>query len=92
MSERSTTVAGCTGPPLIGCPAPLLVIISIASVQTGAAIARTVFDEAGAMGITLMRLGISCVVLVVRAATATLALVARCAGGDAAVRARDGGR
>jgi inner membrane transporter RhtA len=43
----------------------MLVIISIVSVQTGAAIARSVFDEAGAMGITLMRLGISCVVLVV---------------------------
>jgi inner membrane transporter RhtA len=43
----------------------MLVIISIASVQTGAAIARTAFDEAGAMGITLMRLGISSVVLVV---------------------------
>jgi inner membrane transporter RhtA len=41
----------------------MLVIISIASVQTGAAIARTAFDEAGAMGITLMRLGLSSAVL-----------------------------
>jgi inner membrane transporter RhtA len=43
----------------------MLVIISIASVQTGAAIARSVFDEAGAMGITLMRLGLSSAVLVI---------------------------
>lgn len=42
----------------------MLVLISIASVQTGAAVARTAFDEAGAMGITLMRLGFSSAVLV----------------------------
>lgn len=38
-------------------PSPVLVVAAIASVQTGSAIARTVFDEAGALGITLMRLG-----------------------------------
>jgi inner membrane transporter RhtA len=37
----------------------MLVLISIASVQTGAAIARTAFHEAGATGLTLMRLGFS---------------------------------
>ena len=42
----------------------MLVLISIASVQTGSAVARTVFDETGAMGITLMRLGFSSAVLV----------------------------
>lgn len=42
----------------------MLVLISIASVQTGAAVARTAFDQAGAMGITLMRLGLSSAVLV----------------------------
>jgi len=42
----------------------MLVLISIASVQTGAAAARTVFDDTGALGITLMRLGFSCTVLV----------------------------
>jgi inner membrane transporter RhtA len=42
----------------------VLVLISIASVQTGAAVARTAFDQAGAMGITLMRLGLSSAVLV----------------------------
>jgi inner membrane transporter RhtA len=42
----------------------MLVLISIASVQTGSAVARTVFDETGAMGITLMRLGFSSAALV----------------------------
>jgi inner membrane transporter RhtA len=45
-------------------PAPVLVLISIASVQTGAAIARTVFDETGALGVTLMRLAFSSALLV----------------------------
>ena len=40
-------------------PAPALVLVSILSVQFGSAVARTVFDEAGANGITLMRLAIS---------------------------------
>ncbi len=42
----------------------MLVLVSIASVQTGAAIARTVFDETGSLGVTLMRLGFSSVLLV----------------------------
>ena len=46
-------------------PAPVLVVAAIASVQTGSAVARTVFDEAGALGITLMRLGFSALLLVV---------------------------
>jgi inner membrane transporter RhtA len=45
-------------------PAPVLVLISIASVQTGAALARSVFNDTGALGITLMRLGFSSAVLV----------------------------
>jgi inner membrane transporter RhtA len=45
-------------------PAPALVVISITSVQMGSAVARTVFDDTGAMGITLMRLGFSSAVLV----------------------------
>lgn len=40
-------------------PAPLLVVVSIGSVQTGSAIARTLFDDLGAPGITLLRLAIS---------------------------------
>jgi inner membrane transporter RhtA len=46
-------------------PAPVLVLISIASVQFGSAVAKTVFDETGAMGITLMRLAFSGVLLAV---------------------------
>jgi inner membrane transporter RhtA len=45
-------------------PAPVLVIAAIASVQTGSAVARTVFDETGALGITLMRLAFSGLLLV----------------------------
>lgn len=40
-------------------PAPLLVLVAIASVQLGSAVARTAFDVTGANGITLLRLGIS---------------------------------
>jgi inner membrane transporter RhtA len=47
-----------------GVPAPVLVLVAIASVQTGSAVARTVFDEAGAFGVTLMRLGFSSLLLV----------------------------
>ena len=45
-------------------PAPVLVLVAIASVQLGSAAARTVFDEVGANGITLLRLGISALILV----------------------------
>lgn len=45
-------------------PAPLLVVVSIASVQTGSAVARSVFDQTGALGITLLRLGLSSALLV----------------------------
>ena len=37
-------------------PAPALVLVSILSVQFGSAVARTIFDEVGANGVTLMRL------------------------------------
>ena len=37
-------------------PAPLLVLVAIASVQTGSAVARTAFDVTGASGMTLLRL------------------------------------
>lgn len=40
-------------------PAPALVLVAIVSVQLGSATARTVFDEIGANGVTLMRLGFS---------------------------------
>jgi len=43
-------------------PAPVLVLLSITSVQIGSAVARTLFDEFGASGITLLRLGIAALV------------------------------
>jgi inner membrane transporter RhtA len=46
-------------------PAPVLVLMSIASVQVGSAIARTLFDDLGAAGVTLLRLAIAAVVLAV---------------------------
>jgi inner membrane transporter RhtA len=46
-------------------PAPLLVLVAIASVQCGSAVARGVFDELGAAGITLLRLGLASLLLVV---------------------------
>jgi inner membrane transporter RhtA len=45
-------------------PAPLLVITAIACVQTGAAIARTLFDDLGVAGTALLRLVIAAAVLV----------------------------
>lgn len=45
-------------------PAPSLVLVAIASVQTGSAVARTVFDEVGANGVTLLRLAVSAALLV----------------------------
>lgn len=46
-------------------PAPLLVLVSIASVQCGSALARGLFDDLGAAGITLLRLGLSALLLLV---------------------------
>jgi inner membrane transporter RhtA len=40
-------------------PAPALVLVAIASVQLGSAVARTAFDVAGANGMTLLRLALS---------------------------------
>jgi inner membrane transporter RhtA len=44
---------------------PLLVLTAIASVQCGSALARTAFDELGATGITVLRLGLSSLLLLV---------------------------
>lgn len=46
-----------------GVPAPLLVLVAIASVQIGSAVARGVFDELGAAGVTLLRLALSSLLL-----------------------------
>jgi inner membrane transporter RhtA len=44
-------------------PATLMVLTSISSAQVGSAVARTLFDDLGAAGITLLRLGLAAVVL-----------------------------
>jgi inner membrane transporter RhtA len=44
-------------------PAPLLVLVAIASVQCGSAVARNLFDDLGAAGITLLRLGLASLLL-----------------------------
>ena len=44
-------------------PPGLLVLVAIASVQTGSAVARTLFDDLGATGVTLLRLGLSALLL-----------------------------
>jgi inner membrane transporter RhtA len=44
-------------------PAPLLVLASITSVQVGSAVARHLFDDLGASGVTLIRLALSAVIL-----------------------------
>ena len=44
-------------------PAPLLVLGAVASVQTGSAVARTLFDQLGAPGVVLLRLGLSSLLL-----------------------------
>jgi inner membrane transporter RhtA len=46
-------------------PAPLLVLAAVVSVQCGSAVARTLFDELSATGVTLLRLGIAALVLLV---------------------------
>jgi inner membrane transporter RhtA len=44
-------------------PAPLLVLVAIASVQCGSAVARGLFDDLGAAGVTLLRLGLASLLL-----------------------------
>ena len=46
-------------------PAPLMVLLSIASVQFGSAVATTLFDDLGAPGVTLLRLGIAAVIIAI---------------------------
>lgn len=40
-------------------PAPLLVLTAIVSVQVGSSLAKTLFDDLGAAGVTLLRLGLA---------------------------------
>lgn len=45
--------------------APLLMLVSVVSMQFGSAIGRTLFDDLGATGVVLLRAGISALVLAV---------------------------
>lgn len=44
-------------------PPPVLVLAAIASVQIGSALARTLFDDLGAAGVTLLRVGLASLLL-----------------------------
>ncbi len=46
-------------------PSPVLVLGAIASVQVGSALAKTLFDDLGAAGVTLLRVGLAALVLLV---------------------------
>jgi inner membrane transporter RhtA len=46
-------------------PAPFLVLTAIASVQLGSALARHLFDDLGAAGVTLLRLALAAIVLLI---------------------------
>ncbi len=48
------------GPPV---PAPLMILAAIASVQIGSAVARHLFDDLGAAGVTLWRLALAALIL-----------------------------
>ncbi len=62
-APRRPTCATLRGVTRYRVPAPLMVVTAIACVQTGAAIARTLFDELGVAGTALWRLVIAAVVL-----------------------------
>src|SRR5688500_1613818 len=51
-------------PALDRVPAPGLVLVAIASVQTGSALARTIIDDLGAPGVPLLRVGLASAILV----------------------------
>jgi inner membrane transporter RhtA len=44
-------------------PAPVLVLTAIVSVQIGSSLAKTLFDDLGAAGVTLLRLGLAATLL-----------------------------
>ena len=57
--QRSASASASRVPPGV------LVLGAIASVQTGSAVARTLFDDLGAAGVTLLRLALSAALLLV---------------------------
>jgi inner membrane transporter RhtA len=65
--SAAPTSTGAAAPastsPVDRVPAPVLVLAAVASVQTGSAVARTLFDALGAPGVVLLRLGLSSLLL-----------------------------
>ena len=60
MSLRATTPAAS---PVDRVPAPALVLSAVVSVQFGSAVAKGLFDELGATGVVLLRVGLSALLL-----------------------------
>jgi inner membrane transporter RhtA len=65
ISVAVMTVATTERQGLDRAPATLLVLVGIASVQCGSAIARSIFDDLGAAGVTLLRLALGSLLLLV---------------------------
>jgi inner membrane transporter RhtA len=66
VTARATSggvAADTSSSPVDRVPAPVLVLAAVASVQTGSAVARTLFDALGAPGVVLLRLGLSSLLL-----------------------------
>jgi inner membrane transporter RhtA len=61
LDEKSPSVASVAATDRV--PAPLLVLTAIASVQVGSAVAKGVFDDLGAAGVTLLRLLLAALLL-----------------------------
>lgn len=65
MSGHQQTSRSPARAPLDRVPAPALVLAAIVSVQLGSGVARTLFDDLGAAGTTLLRLALAALVLLV---------------------------
>lgn len=63
MSSPSSPTSDEPSPRVNRVPAPLLALTAMVSVQVGAAIAKTHFDDVGAVGAATLRLVIGAVVL-----------------------------
>src|SRR5947209_18066125 len=63
VRERLTPQAGQQRRSVISLPPPLLVFLSIISVQLGAAFAKSLFQAIGSGGIVFLRVGFAAIVL-----------------------------
>jgi inner membrane transporter RhtA len=64
MRSRTSRSRTKTSPRAEQVPAPALVLVGVASVQFGAAIARTLFDDVGPSGTVMMRIAFASLILV----------------------------